>query len=146
MKIILVSGLVSILLTGCASTVQYEQTIVPSVFKQSPDLAPTNGNAKIYALRKSRLAGAAVTVSILDTGSSVGKIASGGVLSWERPPGAVVLEGIAKYNVNLSFSVSAGDVVFIEVSSDFGLFGPQPTFRLLSRDEGRAMLRELQGS
>lgn len=138
--------LVAIITTGCATTQQYQQVVESPKFNQSPDLAPANGNAKIYVLRKSAFRGSAIAIGIADTGRPIGKIASGSVLSWERSPGQVVVGASASNENNVAFTVASGDVVFIETKTNWGagFNSAACEIRLLSNDEGRALLKAVQ--
>lgn len=133
-------------LGGCATTQQYNQVMDSASFKQSPDLSSTSGNAKIYVMRRSAFAGSAVAIGITDTGRSVGKIGSGGLLVWERPAGQIIVGASASNEGNLSFAVAPGDVVFIETRTNWGagLNSAACEIRLLSNAEGRALLAEIQ--
>ncbi len=138
---------VAAIMTGCATTQQYQQVIESPKFDQSPDLAPKNGNAKIYVLRKYAFAGSGISIGIADTGRPIGKIGAGGVLSWERSPGQVAVGASASNEGNVTFTVSSGDVVFIQTKTNWGagFNSAACEVRLLSNDEGRALLKEIQG-
>lgn len=147
MRSILLPILMAFALAGCVTTQQYQQVVESPKFNQSPDLAPTNGNAKIYVMRKSAFTGSGIAIGIADTGRPIGKIASGSVLTWERAPGQVVVGASASNEGNVAFTVTSGDVVFIETKTNWGagFNSAACEIRLLSNDEGRAMLREIQG-
>lgn len=147
MKRLTIALLVSLFTAGCATqTEQFQQVVGTPKFNLSPDLAPTNGNAKIYVLRKSGFAGSGVAIRIADTGQPIGNIGSGGVLSWERAPGQVVVGASASNENNVAFSVASGDVVFIETRTNWGagFNSAACEIRLLSNDDGRALLKQLQ--
>lgn len=137
---------VAVVVTGCASTQQFQQVVESPKFNQSPDLAPTNGNAKIYVMRTSAFTGSGIAIRIADTGRPIGKIGSGSVLTWERAPGQVVVGASASNENNIAFTLASGDVVFIETKTNWGagFNSAACEIRLLSNDEGRAMLREIQ--
>lgn len=136
---------VAVVATGCATTQQYQQVVESPKFNQSPDLAPKNGNAKIYVLRKSAFTGSGIAIGIADTGRPIGKIGSGDLLSWERAPGQVVVGASASNESNVGFTVGAGDVVFIETKTNWGAgFNTAACeIRLMSNNEGRALLSEI---
>lgn len=146
MRNLIAVSILGFAITGCATTQQYQQVVESPKFNQSTDLALTNGNAKIYVLRKSAIAGSAIAIGIADTGRPIGKIASGSVLSWERAPGQVVVGASASNENNIAFTVTAGDVVFIETKTNWGAgFNTAACeIRLLSNEEGRAILKDVQ--
>jgi hypothetical protein len=141
----------AVLLAGCASTVQYQALVPKTDFKQTPELAPGDGNARIYVLRRSRFAGSGVSVAISDTGNRIGKIASGGILTWDRAPGLAILTvstpviGGEDIPSNLSLTVSAADVVLLEAIYPTGrIDSATASWRVLSGEEGKSLLQQLK--
>ena len=147
MKAIAVFAFFLFVLAGCATTQQYQHSFAPVKFNQSSDLASSNGNAKIYVLRRYAFAGSGISIDIADTGRPVGKIAAGSVISWERLPGQVVVGASASNEANVTFTVNEGDVVFIETKTNWGagFNNASCEIRILSNEEGRTMLNSILG-
>ena len=112
----------------------------------SSELLPANGKAKIYVMRRSSILGAAIAIRIADTGRPVGKVGSGGVVAWERDPGQVVLGASASNESNITLTVKAGDVYFVEARTNWGagFNSAACEIRLLSNAEGQALLAHIK--
>ena len=143
----LVCAVVVCLFTGCASTQQYENVMGSPNSAAISELAPSNGKAKIYVLRRYKFTGSGIAIRIADTGRSVGKIGAGGIVVWEREPGQVVIGASASNESNITITVKEGEVYFVEAKSNWGAgFNTAACqIRLLSNEEGQAMLASLQG-
>jgi hypothetical protein len=75
-----------------------------------------SGTAKIYVLRRlTALGGGGITIS--DNGKQIGTIHRGGIITWKREPGTVVVEASGATDAKLSTVVEANQVYFIEVRS-----------------------------
>lgn len=135
------------ILSGCASTQQFQHSLGTPDAKGVAGLAPTNGKAKIFVLRKSGILGAAIGIRIADMGRPVGKVGPGGIVVWEREPGQVVIGASASNEANLTITVKEGEVYFLEAKPNWGAeFNTASCeLRLLSSEEGLAMLARLQG-
>jgi hypothetical protein len=131
---------------GCASTQQYTTRVGPADAKVSGSLKPSPGKAKICVLRARRFPGSGIAIDIADTGRPVGKIGSGGKLTWERDPGTVVIGASASNEQNITINAKAGDVYFIEARTNWGAgFNTAACeIRLMSAEEGTRLLAELQ--
>jgi hypothetical protein len=114
--------------------------------KGALDSTPANGQAKIYVFRRSSILGSAIAIRIADTGRPVGKIGPGGIIYWEREPGQVVIGASASNEANITITVKAGEVYFIEARTNWGagFNSAACEIRLLSNEEGQKMLASIQ--
>jgi hypothetical protein len=135
MRINLVCGLVVCVLSnfviGCSSVekVTGEQT----------------GNAKIYVLRRLSVTGSG-RIAISDNGKPVGTIDRGASLTWNRPPGTLVVTASHGTEAKETLTVQANQVYYIEVRATHGTAKNPKVVELhvLSSTEGSHLLRTLQ--
>jgi hypothetical protein len=135
MRINLVCGLVvcvlSNLVIGCSfvGKVTGEQT----------------GNAKIYVLRRLSVTGSG-RIAISDNGKPVGTIDRGEMLTWNRPPGTIVVTASHGTEAKETLTVQANQVYYIEVRATHGTAEHPKVVELhvLSSTEGLHLLRTLQ--
>jgi hypothetical protein len=103
------------------------------------------GNAKIYVLRRLSVTGSG-RIAISDNGKPVGTIDRGGMLTWSRPPGTLVVAASHGAESKETLTVQANQVYYIEVRATHGTAEHPKVVELhvLSSTEGLHLLRTLQ--
>ena len=138
-----------VLLTGCASSIQYPP--FPDQSKKVEDAS----KARLYLIRPARFWGAANIFRYYETSPAaigprlgdrlrmIGEMSSGSYLCWESPPGLRVIQssqGNPKTNVQLD--LAAGNVYYFRASLRGGWSGPRPCINVISSDEGQRLLKK----
>jgi hypothetical protein len=133
------------ILVACASTEQYQSNVGAPQTGAIAGLNPSVGKAKICVVRRAGFLGAAIPITITDSGRPVGRIGPGGKLIWEREPGEVVIGASASNESNITITAKAGQVYFLETRSNWGAgFNTAACeIRLLSQAEGILILNKL---
>lgn len=101
--------------------------------------------AKIYVLRRfSVLGGSGIAIS--DNGKSIGTIHRGGIITWDREPGRVVIAASAASEANVTLVVQANQVYYLETKATHGTAQHPKVVELdlLSQRDGSRLLKMLQ--
>jgi hypothetical protein len=125
----LVVCILSSLVISCASTGEVNQS----------------AKAKIYVLRRlSVLGGGGIAIS--DNGKSIGTIHRGGIVTWDREPGRVVIAASAASEAKMTLVVKANEVYYLESKATHGTAEHPKAVELglLSQRDGLRLLRTLQ--
>lgn len=125
--------LLSSLVISCAST------------RRNTIATAGDGKAQIYVLRPLSVLGGGGIV-ITDNGKTVGTLHRGGIVKWEREPGALVVGATAANDAQVSITVEPNQVYFIEVRKRrvAGSRSREVEIQPLSKDEGTHLLRVIQ--
>ena len=143
-KHILISTIVALVLIGCATRTEVYTTRITN--QQSMDMSGLISDrtmGKIYILRKGKFTGSGIAFPISDNGRPIGRIGSGGILSWERPPGLCNVGASASNEQSVSINVKAGHVYFFETRATWGagFNSAQVEMRQLASIEGYAWVK-----
>ncbi len=126
----LICGLsVLIIISGCASTVQYVP--LPDQTKKIED----PNKARIYVARPTSF-GSAIPINISDGGKLIGHTGPNGYLCWERDPGKTELKGKAENTSTLTLNMEKGTVYYVQQHINMGFFIARNKLRQMIDDEG----------
>lgn len=127
----LLSILIGIILTGCATTQMVPKPAAQSVSK---------GKVRISVTRTTSLGGSVNTLVIKDNGVTMGEMGTGGTLEWERNPGPVSLSateglfGVSRGSTQFNAKANQHYSFMIDFSSGFEPV--QETGKALMEDAG----------
>lgn len=119
----------ALLVTGCASSVQYVK--MPDQTKTNED--PTKG--RIYVLRPSSFGGA-VGMNVADGTTPIGNTGPGGYLCWEREPGDVIVSSNGENTSQVSLPVRPSSVHYILQNIRMGIWMARTDLEVI--DEAKA--------
>ena len=137
------------LAAGCAASTQMYGTSLtfPGLSAPTSLLAPpTASQARLVVMRRNGFLGSAIGFEISDNGRAIGKIGPGGVLTWDRDSGQVVIGSRASNQANLTIASRGAGVYFVEVWANWGagFNSAACEMRLLTTEEGQALLAALR--
>jgi hypothetical protein len=125
----------TLLLVGCASTVQYVP--MPDQTKAVED--PSKG--RIYVMRPSSF-GYAVGMNVSDGGNPIGSTGAGGYLCWEREPGDVIVSSTSENTSRVSLPVRPGSIHYVVQHIRMGIWIARTDLEVVSDEEGNKRLKK----
>lgn len=127
----LICGLCAlIVMTGCASTVQYVR------FPDQTKMIEDSNKARIYVVRPT-IVGYAIPMNVIDGSNLIGKTGPKGYLCWERDPGKAELRGVAENVSTLTLNMEKGAVYYVQQHVRLGIFIAGNKLRQMTEDEGK---------
>jgi hypothetical protein len=133
--LVLLGCICSLLVSGCASTRQ--MVPLPDQAKRIED--PSKG--RVYVMRPSSL-GAAIRMTVLDGGTTIGVTGPAGYLCWERPPGDTTITATAEGVSQAPLSVSAGEVYYVFEHIRMGWWQAANKLEVVNEEEGQKVLKK----
>lgn len=118
-----------VLLTGCASTTQYVHFPDQSVVLEDA------AKARIYVARPTSFGGA-VSMTVSDGETVIGKTGPKGFLCWEREPGEMQLKGKAENTDLEKVNIEKGTVYYFQQSVRMGIMMARNDLHQVSGEEG----------
>jgi RecB family endonuclease NucS len=131
-RIILFAGLSALLLTGCASSVQYVP--MPDQSRKLDD--PAKG--RIYVVRR----GGTVKMHVTDNSTPIGYTGPGGYLCWEREPGDAMLSSAAENTSHAALPVRPGSVHYVLQHTRMGIWKDRTELEVVNEEQGKLELQK----
>jgi hypothetical protein len=128
-------GILFVLVSGCASTVQFVQ--LPDQNKTIEDLE----KGRIYVMRPATV-GMAIPMLVTEGGKTIGETGPKGYLCWEREPGETQILSQAENTDALNLNVQKGIVYYIFQHVRMGWVKARNELELVNEDEGKNVLKK----
>lgn len=133
----LASCVLTLLVAGCASSVQYVR--MPDLTKKIED--PTKG--RIYVMRPSSF-GYAVGMNVSDSGNPIGSTGAKGFLCWERDPGDVIVSSTSENTSRVSLDVRAGASYYVLQNIRMGIWLARTELEVINEEQAEKDLKKCQ--
>lgn len=127
-----IAALLISLFTGCASTTQF----VPFP-NQSTQVDSTK--TRIYVARPT-VVGAAISMTVSDSGQLIGETGPKSYLCWERNPGQVTISSKAENRTELSLNAQPGQSYYVQQHVRMGFLYARNKLTLLNEAEGKEIV------
>ena len=127
--------LVLVLGAGCASGPRYAD-----IEDQIPPVP--SGRGRIFVYRSGSMFGAAIQPSVFLNDEKVGSSVPGGFFFLDRSPGNFEVKCATETDHRVTFTLVAGEVVYVKTTMAMGLFVGHAIPKLVDPEDGKAAVRK----